>query len=89
MSFFQISSVTFPLLATQYPLAQTGESLIFAKDFFGHPARKNRQKLNATVYFAAQAPIRPRPLAPTQPGVRALLPHDLTALRDASVFRLR
>ena len=70
-------------------MTTTGESLIFAKDFFGHPARKNRQKLNATVYFAAQAPIRPRPLALTQRGVRALLPHDLTALRDASVFRLR
>ncbi|MEQ1637295.1 MAG: hypothetical protein ABL903_11430 [Methylococcales bacterium] len=37
---------------------------------------KNRQKLNATVYFAAQAPIRP---------ASACSDNDLTAIREASV----
>ncbi len=31
----------------------------FATACFGHPSPSKRQKLNATVYFAPQAPIRP------------------------------
>jgi hypothetical protein len=64
----------------------SGESLIFAKDFFGHPARKNRQKLNATVYFAAQARIR-RASARSDParGSEHSSHNDLTAIREASV----
>jgi hypothetical protein len=30
---------------SQGQLLKTGESLFLLKDFFGHPARKNRQKL--------------------------------------------
>lgn len=41
---------------------------IFAKDFSGHPARKNQQKCTRPLMPAA-APIRPRHLVSTQQGV--------------------
>jgi multiple antibiotic resistance protein len=41
---------------------------IFAKDFSGHPARKNRQKCTRPLMPSA-APIRPRHLVSTQQGV--------------------
>ncbi|MEQ1639071.1 MAG: hypothetical protein ABL903_20605 [Methylococcales bacterium] len=51
--------------------------------------QKNLQKLNATVYFAAQAPIRPAS-ARSDParGSSHSSHNDLTAIREASVFRL-
>jgi hypothetical protein len=41
---------------------------IFAKDFSGHPARKNQQKCTRPLMPSA-APIRPRHLVSTQQGV--------------------
>jgi hypothetical protein len=41
---------------------------IFAKDFSGHPARKNQQKCTRLLMPSA-APIRPRHLVSTQQGV--------------------
>ena len=41
---------------------------IFAKDFSGHPAGKNRQKCTRPLMPSA-APIRPRHLVSTQQGV--------------------
>src|SRR5512137_14763 len=40
---------------------------IFAKDFSGHPARKNQQKCTRPLMPSA-APIRPRHLVSTQPN---------------------
>jgi hypothetical protein len=68
-------------------IIKTGESLIFAKDFFGHPARKNRQKLNATVYFASQAPIRIWTPPVLQANLLLVLGYDCTRIFGFSVER--
>ena len=58
---------------------------IFAKDFSGHPARKNRQKCTRPLMPSA-APIRPASFVSTQQGVETLLRNDLTPFRKACIF---
>jgi hypothetical protein len=60
----------------------TGESLFLLKDFFGHPARKNRQKLrDRQCLRRPDSSASPR-FDPTR-GSILRLSHDLTPFRDA------
>ncbi|WNB74520.1 hypothetical protein [Methylomonas koyamae] len=52
------------------------------KDFFGHPARKNRQKLRDRLCLRRPRFVRFAPFQPNK-GIETSAPHDLTPFREA------
>jgi hypothetical protein len=61
---------------------ETGESLFLPKDFFGHPAGKNRQKLRDRLCLRRPDSSASPRFDPTR-GSKHWLSHDFTPFRDA------